>query len=98
MKEEKTSGSKTPDFLWSGRHWELKGVTSKNSVDCAMRDAAKQIQSIPGGIILDTSGSSLTDTEIADSIADRIKGTALMSVDVLIVSDEKLKKILRYRK
>ena len=98
VKESKEPGDKTPDFIWNGRHWELKGITTKNSTDRAVREAAKQIQTSPGGIILDGSGSDLSIEDIIDAINNRIKRVALDSVDVMIVSNETLQKILRYKR
>lgn len=98
LKESKEPGDKTPDFMWKNHLWELKGVTSKNSIDRAVREAAKQIQAQPGGIILDCSASDLSLEEIVDTINDRIKRIALDSVNVMIISDETLRKILWYKK
>lgn len=98
LKESKEQGDRTPDYHWNGRSWELKGVTSKNSVDRAIREAAKLIQKNPGGIILDTSNRELSDEAIEDTIFQRMRRAALELVDILIVSDEKLKKILRYKR
>lgn len=98
LAESKVQGDKTPDFLWNGRFWELKGVTSKNSIDHAVREAAKQIRAIPGGIILDISASDLSIEEIEAAIGQRIPRIALDSVDALLVAGEQLEKILRYKK
>lgn len=98
LKESKEQGDRTPDYRWNGRSWELKRVTTKNSVDRAIREAAKQIQKNPGGIILDTSNSELPDDAIEKVIFQRMRRAALELVDILIVSDEKLKKILRYKR
>lgn len=98
LAESKVQGSKTPDFLWDGRYWELKGVTSKNSIDRAVREAAKQIKAKPGGIILDISTSDLPIEEIEAAIRQRIPRIALDSVDTLLVAREQLEKILRYKK
>ena len=98
LKESKEPGDKTPDFLWRGRSWELKGVTSKNSIDRAVREAAKQIQSSPGGIILDISASELSMQEIEAAISQRIPRIALDSLDALLVAEEQLEKVLRYKK
>lgn len=98
LKESKDQGDKTPDYHWNGRDWELKGVSSKNSVDRAVREAAKQIGAYPGGIILEASESGLSLDEIENAAGDRIRRTALNSVDIIIVSKGKLKKIVRYEK
>ena len=98
LNESKEPGDKTPDFCWNGRYWELKGVSTKNSVDRAVREAAKQIGANPGGIILEISASSLTAAAIEETIGHRIRRTSLDLVDVMIVSHEDLEKIVRYKK
>lgn len=98
LKESKEPGDKTPDFLWNNLLWELKGATSKNSVDRAIREASKQIQSKPGGIILDVSTSDLPFDAIVDAINERIKRISLDLVDIMIVSNEKIKVVLRYKR
>ena len=98
LKESKEQGDRTPDFLWNGRAWELKSVSSKSSIDRAVRDAAKQIQKRPGGIILDFSASILPIEEIEIIVSQRARRIVLGSVDVFLVSDRELKKVLRYIK
>lgn len=98
LAESKAQGNKTPDFLWNGRCWELKGVTSKNSIDRAVREAAKQIQANPGGIILDISGNDLSIAGIEAAIGQRIPRIALDSVDALLIAREQLERVLRYKK
>lgn len=98
LKESKEQGSKTPDFLWNGRDWELKGVTTLNSIDRAIREAAKQIQENPGGIILNLLDGAQTMESIENAILQRFRRINLSSLDVLISSDGDLKKILRLKK
>lgn len=98
LAESKEQGDKTPDFLWNGRCWELKGVTSKSSIDRAVREAAKQIRTIPGGIILDISASGLSIEEIEAAIVQRIPRVALDSMDAMLIAKQRLEKVLRYKK
>lgn len=98
LKESKEQGSKTPDFLWNGRNWELKGVTTPNSVDRAIREAAKQIQDNTGGIILNLLDTTQTMESIENAILQRFRRVNLTSLDVLIVSDGRLQKIIRIKK
>lgn len=97
LRESKEPGDKTPDFFWRGAYWELKRATTKNSVDRAVREAAKQIGGIPGGIILDISESGLSTEEIADETTQRIRRTALGLVDVAPVSHDGLEAVLRHK-
>ena len=55
LKEANTQGAKTPDYLWRGKQWELKSISTAKAADSAVRSAIKQIKSNPGGIILQCS-------------------------------------------
>lgn len=98
LKESKEPGSKTPDYLWNGCLWELKCVTTQNSVDRAVREAAKQIQDNPGGIILNVLNAEDSIDTVISSATQRFRRINLSSVDILIISGGKLQKILRYKK
>ena len=98
LKESKEHGSKTPDFLWNERSWELKGVTSLNSIDRAVREAAKQIQDNPGGIILNLLDTAQSSEAIENAILQRARRINLDTIDVLLLSDGSLIRILRYQK
>lgn len=52
LKESNALYQKTPDYLWNGKFWELKTISSEKSVDSAIRSALQQIKDNPGGIIL----------------------------------------------
>lgn len=82
LKESKEQGSKTPDFLWNGRNWELKGVTTLNSIDRAIREAAKQIQDNPGGIILNLLDATQSIESNENAILQRFRRINLGSLDV----------------
>lgn len=98
LKESKKPGNKTPDYLWNAVQWELKSVTTKNSVSRAVREAAKQIAAIPGGIILGSSASALAMEEIESEVRQRFKRVSLEAVDVMVVSKGQLRLIMRYKK
>lgn len=96
LKESKEPGDRTPDYLWNRRFWELKRATTDNSVDRAIREAAKQIQENPGGIILDVSESELSLEVIENLISQRMRRVALDFAEVFVVAKGELKKVLRY--
>lgn len=90
---------KTPDYLWRGKMWELKAVTSKNSVDKNTQKALHQIADNPGGIIIDCKKSTIDLNEIEDTIKNRLRrDTKQIDLDIMIVSDQKTIKVLRYEK
>ena len=55
LKENYKYQVKNPDYKWNDRFWELKGISSKASLENALRKAFKQIEYFPGGIIIDIS-------------------------------------------
>lgn len=89
--------SVSPDYLWNGKLWELKGPSTATSTDNAVKKALKQIYDNPGGIILDYGEHEITD-EILAVIRRRIERSNLPSVDVIFKQGGKLVKILRYKK
>ena len=73
LKEANSQGVKTPDYLWRGKLWELKSISTATAADNAVRSAIKQIRNNPGGIILQCAESVNIDkvVEIADARAMR---------------------------
>lgn len=53
--ESRVPGIKRADYLWRGKQWELKSVSTANAGDTAMRSAIKQIRENPGGVIIQVS-------------------------------------------
>lgn len=98
LNEADALGVKMPDFDWRGKLWELKTVTAEKSADDAVRRGLKQIQSNPGGIILDY-GEHEIDIKTLQAIIDRrIARGGLRGFDVMIVSKGNALRILRYKK
>ena len=52
LKEANTQGTKTPDYLWRGKQWELKSISTAKAADMAIRSGVKQIKGKPGGVVL----------------------------------------------
>lgn len=98
LKESKGQGDRTPDYLWNGYSWELKGVTTKNSIDRAIREAAKQILKKSGGILLDISKSELSSAAIEDAIFQRMRRVSLNYADILIISKGCFIKAFRFKR
>lgn len=70
LKEANAQGIKTPDYLWCGKQWELKSISTAKAADMAIRKATKQIAKTPGGVVLQCTGSINTD-EFIRIIDDR---------------------------
>lgn len=89
---------KTPDYIWHDKFWELKQVSSINSVDKMLQKALKQIIKNPGGVILDLDGNSIDEKAMMKQIAMRFGRSAVQEADIMITSDEELISILRMKK
>ena len=76
LKEANAQGKKTPDYLWRGKQWELKSISTAKAADSAVRSAIKQIGSNPGGIIL-----QCDDTINADELKRVVDLRALRKQD-----------------
>ena len=70
LKEANAQGIKTPDYLWRGKQWELKSISTAKAADMAIRKATKQIAQTPGGVVLQCTGSINTD-ELIRIVDDR---------------------------
>ena len=86
----------TADMLWNDKLWELKGVTSKTSIDNAVRHGLKQIAENPGGIILNIDKCKLNDSDIVKYIEDRLNRSKinLKELNVILVRDKSIYKQL----
>ena len=97
LNESSIKNQTMPDYLWNNKHWELKGAHSVNSADKLLQHAIKQIQNNPGGVILNT----LEDIDIAaleTQLIRRIERSKINEMDLMLLSNSRLVKILRYKK
>lgn len=89
---------KTPDFLWNGKQWELKTVTTEKSADSAVRSAIKQISENPGGIILDYGDNDISIDSVQEVVKNRLERQRTIDADVIILNHGEMAKALRYTK
>ena len=97
LEEKKIKGQPDPDFLWNGKLWDLKTISSEKAANTAIQRGHKQIKSNPGGVMLNFNNYNYDYDKLINVINDRMKwyyGTT----DIMIVKDGKIKKILRYKK
>lgn len=90
LNEINITGYKNPDFIWESKCWEIKSVSSKNSVDSQVRYALKQITKEVGGIILILDRCLLSMDEVIDIVCNRVKRTnfhIISKVDVILMRD-----------
>lgn len=99
LNEKKNKWEVTPDYLWRGKLWDLKTLSSEKAANSAVRHGLKQIQENPGGIILDMNAESFSLSSLQDVIQKRMQWNHLQeSVDILVLDGEKLIDAKRYTK
>lgn len=97
INEANVQDVKTPDYIWNGKYWDLKTTSTARAANSALRHGLKQIKENPGGVILDYN----TDVDLQDvvnEIENRMRQSkkGLSQVDVMIVINQKIEKIIRY--
>lgn len=98
LEESRTNGIKMPDYIWNGKLWDLKTVSTEKSANSAVRKGLKQIKNNPGGIFLNYGNNDISLEEVEKVIDDRVKLSNENSVDIMIIMDQKLIKVIRYKK
>ena len=89
LKEANAQGIKTPDYLWRGKQWELKSISTAKAADMAIRKATKQIAKTPGGVVLQCTESINTDDliRIVDDRAVRSVVSTGFGFDVIALEE-----------
>ena len=85
LKEANTQGAKTPDYLWRGKQWELKSISTAKAADSAVRSAIKQIKSNPGGIILQCS-NGIDENELKRTVDMRAIRKQDFDFDIIAIN------------
>ncbi len=98
LRELDTDKKKTPDYLWDGKQWELKTVSSTKAIDSALRSALKQIAEKPGGVILDCSAVETRADKLQEAIEYRMQRSGQFSADVIVFRNGKVTNVFRYKK
>lgn len=99
LNEKKNKWEVTPDYLWRGKRWDLKTLSSEKAANSAVRHGLKQIQENPGGIILDMNAGNFSLSSLQDVIGKRMQWNHLQEpVDILVLAGEELIDAKRYTK
>lgn len=100
LKEVNEDKHKTPDYLWRGKMWDLKKLSSEKAANSALRHGLQQIRDNPGGIFLDFQNWSFSLNLLLEVIDKRVKWyrpNEDEKIDILIISDGKLFCAIRYK-
>lgn len=99
LTESAVKGEKSADYLWNGKLWDLKSVTTEKAANTAIKRGLAQIRANPGGIILRYGETDFSLEYLQAVIDKRMQWLAEGSgADIMIVSRDKVLRILRYKK
>lgn len=93
-----TKTSKMADFIWNGKLWDLKNPTTEKAANSLIRKGLKQISGNPGGIFLDCGSNNISLDALEECINKRMKWHKGFGVDIMIIQNGKVTKVLRYKK
>lgn len=97
LNESNIKNQMMPDYLWNSKYWELKGAHSINGADKLLQLAIKQIQNNPGGVILNAL-ANIDMVALEEQLLRRIERSGIDKLDIMILVNGELIKILRYKK
>lgn len=98
LKEANTQGTKTPDYLWHGKQWELKSISTAKAADMAIRSGVKQIRGKPGGVVLQCADGVNID-DMARTVDARALRNIMFDFDVIAMRESgDLLFVKRYKK
>lgn len=96
LKETNGQNEKTSDYLWNGHFWDWKTVSTDKAANSAVRHGLKQIRTNPGGLLLNYADSDVEIERVISVINKRMQWNKELTVDILIIQNQKLTKALRY--
>lgn len=89
---------KMPDYIWNGKLWDLKTASTEKSANGLIRKGLKQIESNPGGIFLNYGNRKISIDALLGVIQERMQWYKGESLDIMIIQNGKVVKVLRYEK
>lgn len=98
QEHNKGKGNYNPDYLWNGRLWDLKTVSTEKSANAALKHGHDQIKLNPGGIMLDFGNNQITKQGLHKVIDERVKWYHNITFDIMVVQKGKTVMLLRYKR
>ena len=98
LAESSVKYEKRADYLWDGKYWELKSISTAKAADSALRSAVKQLGSPAGGVILNCGDNIVLLDDLKKTIENRIKRSCDFDVDILVLKGDKTFEAYRYKK
>lgn len=96
LNEQNLPNKKTPDYLWNGKSWDLKTISTEKAADSAIRHGLKQIKGNSGGLILDFTKDVMDEEKLISIIDRRMSRGFEGTTDILVVFQSMLYLVRRY--
>ena len=96
-KENGGEGVYTPDYLWNGKDWEQKTISTVKASEKAVRHGLKQIANNPGGLVITKGNAEIDTAQLVATIAKRINQGAVKKLDVIIMESGKEPRVYRMK-
>lgn len=96
LDERITPNTKTPDFMWDDKAWDLKTISTLNAVDNAIRSGLKQIVTDSGGLVLEFNMKESDLENVYARINNRMRRSVKKETDIIIVNNGQVVKVRRY--
>ena len=87
-----------PDYEWRGKLWDLKTPTSNKRIGDRVRSGLEQIKENTGGLVIDISKLTITDTEAWRQIDNRMRVSINDTTDIILFKNGVVLGIKRYTK
>ena len=97
LKESNEQGKKTPDYLWKGKGWEQKTISTVKAADSALRGALKQIAENPGGVVFEC-GENINADDLIKVLDSRALRKVNFDFDIIALQEGNLLFARRYKK
>lgn len=98
LDERPKDGVKMPDYIWNSKLWDLKTATTEKSANSLIRKGLHQIEDNPGGIFLDYGDRDISLDMLLNVIEKRMQWYKGEGLDIMIVQNGEVIKVLRYEK
>lgn len=99
LNESTVQRQKMPDYLWNGKLWDLKTVTTEKAANTAIKRGLEQIKSNPGGVVLNYGGYDISLAELQQVIDKRMQWLSDGGkADILVIKNGEMVRALRYKK
>lgn len=97
-KEANQQNVKDPDYMWNGKLWNLKTVSTEKAANTAVQRGIDQIKHNPGGVMLDYNTNRVNLSTLELILDRRMKWYHDITADIMVVSNNEVVKVYRYKR